>query len=65
MEHDEDFIPSEITLSEGVRRRELNVWLPLGPEVGGAPLGVAHICVVCVEATAIPEAPIISATILY
>ncbi len=41
MEHDEDAVPGEVTLGEGVRRRELNVWLPLGLDVGGIPLGVA------------------------
>ena len=35
MEHGEDDVPGEICLGEGVGRRELNVWLPLRPNIGG------------------------------
>ena len=35
MEHGEDVFPGEICLGEGVGRRELNVWLPLRPNLGG------------------------------
>ena len=41
MEHGEDVVPGEATLGEGVSTRQLNVWLPLGLDVGGVPLGVA------------------------
>ena len=41
MEHGDDVVLGEVTLAEGMRRRELNVWLLLGLDVGGVPLGVA------------------------
>ena len=33
--HGEDVVPGAILLGEGLRRRELNAWLPLRPNVGG------------------------------
>jgi hypothetical protein len=35
LEHDEGAVLGEIRLGEGVRWRELNVWLLLMPNVGG------------------------------
>ena len=41
MEQGEDAVPDEVSLGEGVRRREPDVWLTLGPNVGGVSLRVA------------------------
>ena len=41
MEQGKDAVPGEISLDEGLRRRKPNVWLPLGPNVGGGSLLVA------------------------
>ena len=41
MEQGEDVVPGEASLGEGVRRREPNVWFPLGSNVGGVSLRVA------------------------
>jgi hypothetical protein len=35
LEHGEDDVRGEVCLGEEVRRRKLNGWLPLRPNVGG------------------------------
>ena len=41
MEHGENVVPSEVSLGDGMKGRELNVRFPLGPNVGGVLLGLA------------------------